>query len=171
MQFVVWQNLGVPIYSRIHDRTLLITYWSDGVRTPIALHYGGLLIQAKTPNNYKRRFYLITFHSYEQCRAYKIREFSQMSHTHVFGQPIKQWMLGQVCTYLSVYLILIPKETMQRYIAKESREPSSRLLSNACRLRWKLRQILLAEDFTLDNTTGMRWKTEFTASSTLKSTS
>ena len=116
----------------------------------------GFWFRQKLQITTKRRFYLITFHSYEQCRAYKIREFSQMSHTHVFGQPIKQWMLGQVCTYLSVYLILIPKETMQRYIAKESREPSSRLLSNACRLRWKLRQILLGEDFTLDNTTGMR---------------
>ena len=40
-------NLRVPIYSRIHDKNLVITYWSGGVLTPIALNYGGLLIQAK----------------------------------------------------------------------------------------------------------------------------
>ena len=27
MHFVVWPNLGVPVYSRFHDKNLVITYW------------------------------------------------------------------------------------------------------------------------------------------------
>ena len=52
----VWQNLGAPIYSRIHDKNLVIIFWSGGVSTPFALHYDGSWFRRKNSKWLQKTF-------------------------------------------------------------------------------------------------------------------
>ena len=142
--------------------SLTETYATEIFGNLLRMHPG-----RKLQKDYKRRFHLITFHSYEHYRAYEIREFSQMSHNHFsVGRKNNEYWVKFVLIYLYTWYTSWSKQ----YDTKRKNLVNFHLGSCQVSLAVKKR-ILPEEDFTLDNTTGMRWETEFTVSYTLKWTS